>query len=252
MRATLGFALALALAGCDLFGPPWERETLLSEGADRVVVERRLVMPFLEWETQYRIFFSHDGGHHSTRVTEGQTEGVRGHTRARRLPDGRLGVAVFNNVCVETALGAAVACVEFDANAPGRAEILPMLSELAHDRTLDPRARADAASSLARARSPEAAALLGALLDECKEGSDEAIVLHVARAWLTHDARDLEALRAAVLADRGGFLSERVARGCVPELRGDLDAARARFAADPAKGYIVSDLDAAARACQAR
>jgi hypothetical protein len=182
------FAL-LVLAECDLAGPPspWARATLLAEGAERVDVESRLVPTMRDPEIEYKISFSHDGGRTFTRATEGKIEGFQRRHRAYRLPSGLLGVGVFVKACAETSPGRVV-CDEFydDRALPGA--LHPVLAGLARDRDVETYVRVRAASSLAKARAPGAAALLATMLtDGTSWGRDEADSLRAASAGLPHE-----------------------------------------------------------------
>jgi hypothetical protein len=186
MRVFVG--LAVALAGCDPFGlgAPWHRDTLLSSGADRVEIEYREQSMSLDHVYSYRIGFSHDGGHTSTRVLEGQDESVTRRARGYRLPSGQLGAIEFTKACVEAA-PKVVVCKDYYEGAPVDAALFGVLFEVARDRTLEAVVRARAALTLARSRAPGAGAVLASMLAEPTDWHDQKAPLQAALAELPRE-----------------------------------------------------------------
>lgn len=147
-RLTLAAAVVALFTTCyAVLVEPWQRVTILAEGAERVIVERREASAFPDPVTEYRVFFSHDRGRDTHLVTEGRTEDLDRQLRPLRLPDGRLCVATISEVCVEVSRTVA-RCHQLYTDAPLPSELRPFVERLAADPAVEPSLRERAARAL--------------------------------------------------------------------------------------------------------
>jgi hypothetical protein len=271
-RRSLGAALTLlaaagALGGCDRSGsPPWDHETLWSDGKDRVELDKRYETSMQETTLVYRVRVLRAGK--EIIAQSGISREARLSPAATRLADGRVAWRADGILCVTTdgqplcadlkdlacaqdapsptcdgVVKTAVTCDS--VLAPSDARLTAALGWALADKDLTPELRVAALTGLARGGDVprDAADALEKGLGPRSETTRLWIAGALARAG--GDPARVEQLRRVLGKQRCETIA--VGRSCVPELAADMATARGRLMAR--RPDLAADIAAAEEEC---